>query len=240
MMATAIPGTSPVTGGGALTGALTSATRDGTPVGPGGQLGKNEFLKLLTTQLRYQDPTDPMDGKQLASDLAQFSGLEQLLNINEKLDAQQDQYNSMVQAMNNSTALGVIGHTVVADGDKVILTHDSQGQLTGKVTADLKTSGNATLTLLDKSGKEVGSRSLGHVEATGRTEFDVGSAAANLTSDGVYQYRIDVTDASGKDVPQHVFTVGKIDGLTYGTDGKAQLLMGPLTIDYSAILQILA
>ena len=50
------------------------------------KLGKDGFLKLLTTQLANQDPIKPMDQKQFAADLAQFSQLEQLANLNSKFD----------------------------------------------------------------------------------------------------------------------------------------------------------
>ena len=49
-------------------------------------MGKDEFVKLLVTQMTNQDPLNPMDGKDLAVQLAQFSNVEQLLNINSKLD----------------------------------------------------------------------------------------------------------------------------------------------------------
>lgn len=52
----------------------------------GGALGKDEFVKLLVTEMKNQDPTSPMDGKALAAQLAQFSSVEQLININTKLD----------------------------------------------------------------------------------------------------------------------------------------------------------
>ncbi len=52
----------------------------------GGAMGKNEFLKLLVAQMSNQDPLNPMDGKEMAAQLAQFSSVEQLLNINTKLD----------------------------------------------------------------------------------------------------------------------------------------------------------
>jgi len=48
-------------------------------------LGKNEFMKLLSHQLANQDPLNPVDQKKFASELAQFSSLEQLANINSKL-----------------------------------------------------------------------------------------------------------------------------------------------------------
>ena len=49
-------------------------------------MGKDEFVKLLVTEMQNQDPLNPMDGKELAVQLAQFSSVEQLMNINTKLD----------------------------------------------------------------------------------------------------------------------------------------------------------
>jgi flagellar basal-body rod modification protein FlgD len=51
------------------------------------QLGKDAFLQLLTTQLAHQDPTAPQDNGQMIAQLAQFSTLEQLTNIQKSLDA---------------------------------------------------------------------------------------------------------------------------------------------------------
>ena len=51
------------------------------------QLGQDAFLRLLTTQLAHQDPTAPQDNGQMIAQLAQFSSLEQLTQIEKKLDA---------------------------------------------------------------------------------------------------------------------------------------------------------
>ncbi|MDP1889372.1 MAG: flagellar hook capping FlgD N-terminal domain-containing protein [Gemmatimonadaceae bacterium] len=217
-----------------------NATGPTAVAAPGGKMGKNEFLKLLTVQMRYQDPMNPTDGKQMAAELAQFSGLEQLLNINEQLAAQQGQYDALVQTMNNSVAMNAIGRNVIIDSDKVLLAKDAKGNLDGTMLANITTGGVAKLTLLDKSGREVGSRSLGYVGVGAQQSFDIGSAASGVTAEGAYQVRIDVVGADGKNVPQKLFTVGKIDGMTYGQDGNALLTMGPFTIAYSAIVKLLA
>jgi flagellar basal-body rod modification protein FlgD len=55
---------------------------------PGGELGKNEFLNLLVTQLSNQDPLNPMDSTESIAQLAQFSALEQMQNISTQIQQQ--------------------------------------------------------------------------------------------------------------------------------------------------------
>jgi flagellar basal-body rod modification protein FlgD len=59
---------------------------DGSIATAGGAMGKDQFVKLLVAQMKNQDPMSPMDGKDLAVQLAQFSSVEQLMNMNTKLD----------------------------------------------------------------------------------------------------------------------------------------------------------
>ncbi|MCM3699139.1 flagellar hook capping FlgD N-terminal domain-containing protein [Paenibacillus macerans] len=54
------------------------------------ELGKDDFLKLMITQLQYQDPLSPMDNAQFVAQTAQFTSLEQLVNISDQLAAMQE------------------------------------------------------------------------------------------------------------------------------------------------------
>jgi flagellar basal-body rod modification protein FlgD len=63
-----------------------SSTNNAITNAAGGAMGQDQFVQLLVTQMKNQDPMDPMDGKDLAAQLAQFSSVEQLMNINTKLD----------------------------------------------------------------------------------------------------------------------------------------------------------
>lgn len=76
----------------------------------GKSLGKEDFLKLLTNQLRNQDPLKPMDSTAFTAQLAQFSSLEQLFNINNGIE----QMLSFQGSMNNGMAVDFIGKTVAA------------------------------------------------------------------------------------------------------------------------------
>jgi flagellar basal-body rod modification protein FlgD len=85
--------------------------------GPGGILGKDEFLKLLVAQMRHQDPLSPMKGEELAVQLATFSSVEQLINLNETMSNQEGMQRAIVEALNGSSALSAIGKNVVALGN---------------------------------------------------------------------------------------------------------------------------
>lgn len=194
--------------------------------GPGGKLGKDEFLRLLTTQLRYQDPMNPLDGHQLAADLAQFSGLEQLLNINDELAAQSAQSDVILSAINNSVAISTIGKTVIASGDQIVLADDGTGVIDGTIVADIASDGVATLELLNDAGQVVGTTSLGLVKAGNLQSFQAGIAATGLRP-GVYHARVSVLDKSGAPAPQTTYFTGVVDGLSYSATG-AVLTSGPV------------
>ena len=75
---------------------------------PSQQLGKDDFLKLLITQLSNQDPTSPMEDTQFISQMAQFSSLEQMTNMNES-------FNKMAAMINSSQVTSTLGKTVEVD-----------------------------------------------------------------------------------------------------------------------------
>lgn len=69
------------------------------------ELGKDDFLKLLLTQLSHQDPTSPMDNNEFIAQMAQFSSLEQMHNMS-------NGFERMASMLNNSDAVSTLGKTV--------------------------------------------------------------------------------------------------------------------------------
>ncbi len=217
---------------------LTDATTGVSNPTPGGNLGKDQFLQLLVAQLRYQDPMNPMNGDQLAANLAQFSGLEQLVNMNEKMDTQTTQYDTMLSAINNSVAMNAIGRTVVAAGSQFEITADASGTLTvpSQVFADIGADGDARLDILDAGGKVVGTQALGHLSAGDLQAFDPSQAAATLPA-GSYTFRVTVNDLQGNPQSQTTYMSALVDGISYASTG-AVLTSGPLTIPIGSVRRI--
>ncbi|MCL2295243.1 MAG: flagellar hook assembly protein FlgD [Spirochaetes bacterium] len=79
------------------------------------QLGKEDFLKILITQLTHQDPTNPMEDREFIAQMAQFSMLEQMTNMSRD-------FNRLHNVIASSQAINLIGKTVqVSDGDRVVI-----------------------------------------------------------------------------------------------------------------------
>lgn len=201
--------------------------------GAGGKLGKQEFLHLLVTQLRYQDPMDPMKGQDMAAQLAQFSSVEQLVELNKSIVAQADSTSAMLQAANSNVALGTIGREVFALGDQVEV--PSTGVDDASVTFTVADSGGkATLKLLDSDDNVVSSTPLG-VIGGGRQTLNLGEAGASAAP-GLYHYKVEVADGD-TDVDVEQYVKGVVNGVTYGSSG-AVLTAGKLTIPIGQVISV--
>jgi flagellar basal-body rod modification protein FlgD len=91
--------------GNALGVSSTQSSSSSSAVNPMGQLGKDDFLKLLATELQNQDPANPLDDKEYMGQLAQFATLEQITNVSAGLD-------KLTYGAQVSQSLGLIGRTV--------------------------------------------------------------------------------------------------------------------------------
>lgn len=90
-----------------------SSQLDTQKSGSNDTLGKTDFLKLLVTQLQNQDPLNPSDPTEFTAQLAQYSSLEQLTNINDSMEA----FDSMQAESERLSALSLIGKNVISDAD---------------------------------------------------------------------------------------------------------------------------
>jgi len=98
---------------------------------PNAAMGKMDFLEMLITKLKYQDPTNPMKDESFVADMAQFSSLEQMTNLNDTFAKQISNLNtnivSLMLMQNTSQAASILGKNVVIEA--------SSGTVTGTVSS---------------------------------------------------------------------------------------------------------
>lgn len=136
---TSISSTSATTATSPAHSAAGSGSAEGTVSNPKGALDKDGFLKLFIAQLQHQDPSKPMDASESIAQMASFSMVEGMNNM-------QSTSANIASSLNTSSAVGLIGRTVSYVDDK--------GELqTGKVDRVSTTKdGQATLTVAGKPG----------------------------------------------------------------------------------------
>lgn len=178
-----------------LGGAEALQTASNTPKASS-DLSKDDFLTLLVAQLSHQDPTNPVDDKEFTGQLAQFSSLEQLTNINSGIQ-------SLVDAKGQDdmfTAVGFIGKSVKAEGYNVSKSGDDVSTIyygLGESVSDIQ------VNIYDADGNIVRSEMLGS------------------RGSGSYEYHWDGLDSSGDEVPDGTYSVGM---LGEDADGKSVMI----------------
>ncbi len=217
------------------------------------ELGRDEFLQLLVAQMRNQDPLNPMDGQELAAQLAQFSQVEQLLDINGALEQQNEmqagigiaiedltditllQGDALAKLMEQSMAISTVGRTGMVDGNNMFVDRNGSGSFTVDTG---ETSGLGRLIITNEAGEDVDSVFIPNV-GKGMQSFNLEDLDTLAPLDaGKYSFRFDVRQDDGSYQPAKTFTSGRITGLTY-EQGKPVLILGDsLRVPFTSLLQI--
>ena len=146
-------------------------------------MGQDEFLELMTTQLRNQDPMEPMDNGEFLAQIAQFgtvNGINELLTTTQSLSAS-------LQSSQALQASNIIGRQVLVEHDEGYLS--ATGMVQG--AADLGSSADVAVNIYDFSGQLVNRVDLG-ARSPGLVQFAWDGTTLNGTRAAAGRYRIEV------------------------------------------------
>jgi len=223
-----------------ISGSTTSATDPTSLSGASGntlgKLGKDQFLSMLVAQLRNQDPMSPMQGTEFAAQLAQFSSLEQLIQLGQKMDAQTTaqatSQTKVEQAAQTTLGASMLGRGVLVDGSQLTVGADGAAA----VTADLAgAASQVTVRVLDSQHAEVARQSFSPV-ASGRQTLTIGGALPP----GSYTYEVSATNSAGGSVAVHPYTSATVDGMSVDDKGQILLRVGGSLLPMSKIVEFRA
>ena len=190
----------------------------------------NTFTTLLLAQLKNQDPLNPMDSSQFSSQLAQFSSLEQLTNINTSLE-------SMKESQDTNTkykALDMIGKQIEADGNDISL---EDGSASGTFTLG-SAAATCSAVIYDSNSKVVRTIDLGPLAAGDHTfSWDGKSLTGTTLAEGTYSYKIVAKDKLGTSVDTETRIVGIVEKIDLNEDDPL-LYIGSLSVPLSEITSI--
>ncbi|MBD8906068.1 flagellar hook assembly protein FlgD [Methylorubrum zatmanii] len=185
-----------------------------------------QFLTLLTTQLKNQNPLDPLDTNQFTQQLVQFAGVEQQLKTNASLDTILT--NSKASAA--SSASGLIGRTVVADGATTDLTG---GKATWTLTPD-RAAAKAVITIKSKDGSVVATKTTTLKAGAQSFEWDGTSTSGLTAADGRYTITVDALDTTGAKVAVDTKVSGSVDGVDL-SGSEPTLTIGTARVPVSSV-----
>jgi len=222
--------TTPVT----TTSSSASSSTSTSSAVPTQTLDQNDFMTLLMAQLQNQDPTQPVDDTQFASELAQFSSLQQLTDIGSTLD-------SMLSSQSSTNQLqtaGMVGMDVLYNTNQVQF--DGKDPVT--LGANLSIASDSTVAVItDSSGTVVRTLSLG-AEPAGVSSFswDGNDDSGNPVASGTYNVAVNATRTDGQSVTATAVAEGQVGAVTFNSSGSSAptLVIGNQQVQLSSVVEV--
>ena len=207
------------------------------------QMGKDSFLKLLVTQMRFQDPMNPADNTAMVAQLAQFQSLESNLNIEKAIAKLDDSYKSTVaaqqssaQSLTNSAAISMIGKEVRLKTSQV--TYYGKAIEMEPIRINLGSAQSASVQIVDKDGTVVRTLETGTKDATNASTIGWNGAKDNGQLADVGTYTVTVVGGD-KNPSLYAFVQDTVQGVRFD-GGSVKVKIGGQELPVEQILDVSA
>ncbi len=197
-------------------------------------LTQNNFFQLMTTQLEYQDPLNPMSSDQYAAELAQFS----TANGVQQLQSTVSGFGQQISMATGVQAANLVGKNVAVSGN--LLTYYGSGSAQGAFNLSSAAT-DVTVKVSDSTGAQVATMDLGPLGAGQQNFTWNGSETGGSTATpGFYSYQINALGSKGNTVTATPYAVVPVTGVTLsGQSGPSVSLGGGLApVTLNQIYQI--
>jgi len=195
-------------------------------------LGKDDFLMLLTNQLRFQDPMNPLKGTEFATQLAQFASVEQLNNISSSLAESINANYVLTQAINNGLSAGFVGKEVRALSDTFRLRAPAERTRDIKLGYTLPSAATSVVVKIkDESGRVVRTLNVtGTAQGDNTFTWD-GRTDPNIFPNdeapaGTYTFVVEARDANNAMLNVSTFMYGTVSAVRFAAEGTKFVING--------------
>jgi flagellar basal-body rod modification protein FlgD len=205
----------------------TSTTQTSDPLGSlSGNL--NNFLTLLMTQLKNQDPTSPLDTNAFTSELVQFSNVEQQVKTNTSLT----QLIQLTQAGEIMQSSAMLGKEVSVTSDHIPLQNGS-----GTLQFTETSAQPVTVSIYSDAGAKIREDTIVAKKGQNTWTWNGTDSSGNTVADGSYKVAVTSADASGKAAAVPFTVLGTATGVQK-QGNSMQLQLGTLGVDFSAVQSV--
>ena len=193
-------------------------------------IGQDEFLKLFLSQLKHQDPLNPMDSAEFTAQLAQFSSVEQLFKINGNIE-------SLAEIQGGSSrfqAIELIGKNIEAEGNIISIKEGETGH--GSFITNDKA--ECTVHIKDTYGNTVRDMGMGTIDAGLHSfKWDGRDSNGKTVDEGFYVFSVDGLMTSGDSTYGRTYIKGQVDRINMEGD-EPLVFIGDMALSMSQIVDI--
>lgn len=195
------------------------------------KLGMEDYMNIMIRQLQYQDPFHPMDNRKFASQLAQFSQLDQLVHLNHKMDGMSDQG----KEADSLQMVGFLGREVFLRGNSFVKDPHEAASLVFRLD---KPSHNARIFIYGAKHQLVRTLQAGAMEPGDRTvSWDGLTNRGTMAPKGEYSFEVVARDAKNRPVPATPLRTGVVTGVVF-SDKKPLLEVNGEKVPLSQITHV--
>lgn len=180
-------------------------------------LGKDDFLRIMITQMKNQDPTNPFKAEEMATQMAQFASVEQLQNMNQSMSKMANAN----QPLERLAMTGLIGKTITIDRERFTHSDNETSSLGYSLERPSK---QTMLKIISEQGETILEKDLGAQKAGEQTFVWDGSKTNGMaTKSGNFIFKIEAVDEGGRPIAMQAKGQAKVVGVAF--DGPEGMLL---------------
>jgi flagellar basal-body rod modification protein FlgD len=188
----------------------------------------NDFLTMLMTQLKHQDPTQPMDATQFTSQLVQFSSVEQQISTNSNLT----KLIELTQASQIEQSSAMLGKPATVTSNQISLQNGS-----GQINFTTKTSEPVAIAVYNASGVQIQGGTVKSAAGANTWQWSGKSTNGVTQPDGIYKVTVSAIGPGGSTTAIPFTVTGTVTSVQ-SQNGVVELQIGGLTVPFSSLQSV--